>query len=460
MSLGSSLSIAVQAMLTDQGALAVTSNNIANVNTPGYTREVANLEEAPPVRFGNQSYGGGVELSGIQSIRDNILQLRLNQETQTQGKLNTFTNGMNQIQTVFNEDAGTGLQSLLSNFFNSFQTLASDPTNSGDRQAIIGAAQSLASGFNQTATTLVQQQQNADQGVVQTVQQINQITAQIANLNGEISTTAGAGLNTNSFEDQRDQLITQLSGLIDVQTIPANGNTVNLTTNNGAQLVVGNQSFNLQTGANSTTSFQDVYAEGTDITASIQSGTLAGDLQLRDQEIPQIQNNLDTLAYNLENSVNTQNAAGYDLNGSAGGSIFAAPASVTGAALNMSVSITDPNLIAASGDGTAGSNTNATALANLQSQNIVSGQNPIAYYSGIVSQIGNDTETASSQLTGGNLLVQQLNDQIGAASGVSLDEEGANLILYQNAYTAASRVASIVQSLYQTAIAMVGTTTG
>jgi len=455
MSLGSSLLISVQAMLTDQAALSVTSNNIANVNTPGYTREVANLEEVSPAQFGNLEFGGGVQLADIESVRDNILQMRLNQETQSQGKLSTFTNGMNQIQTVFNEASGAGLQSLLSNFFNSFQSVASDPTNTGDRQAVVGAAKSLAAGFQQTATTLAQQQQTADQGVVQTVQQINQLTARIANLNGEIATTAGAGLNTNSFEDQRAQLITQLSGLIDVQTIAANGNTVTLTAGNGTELVVGNQSFNLQAGVNPATSFQDVYARGTDITPSIQGGTLAGDIQLRDQEIPSLQNSLDTLAYNVENAVNSQNAAGFDLNGNAGGNIFQPPSSVASAALNMTAAITDPNLIAASGDGTAGDNTNATAVADLQNQSIVNGQSPISYYADLVSTIGNDAQTASSQLTGGALLIQQLNDQINSFSGVSLNEEGANLILYQNAYTAASRVANVVDTLYQTAIAMV-----
>ncbi len=457
MSLGSSLAIAVQAMLTDQGALAVTSNNIANVNTPGYTREVANLEEAPPAQYGNLNFSGGVDLASIQSIRNNILQLRLNQETQSQGKLNTLTDGMNQIQTVFNEASGTGLQSLLSNFFNSFQSLSTDPTNTGYRQGVISAAQSLAAGFRQSATTLVQQQQNSDLDVVQTVEQINQITSQIATLNGEIATTGGAGLNTNSLEDQRAQLITQLSGLIDVQTISANGNTVTLTTNNGAELVVGNQSFNLQTGVNPDTGFHDVYAQGSDVTLSIQGGTLAGDIELRDREIPALQNSLDTLAYNLEDAVNAQNAAGFDLNGAGGGNIFVPPSATSGAALNMTVSVADPNLIAASSDGTPGDNANATALADLQRQTIVSGQTPIAYYAGLVSQIGDDTATASSQLTGGTLLIQQLNDQINSVSGVSLNEEGANLIQYQNAYTAASRVASVIAGLYQTAINMVPT---
>jgi len=454
-SLGSSLFIAVQALLTEKGALAVTSNNISNVNTPGYTREVANLEETPPVRLGNLSYGTGVNLASITSVRDNILQLRLNQETQNQGRLDTFTNGLNQIQTVFNEPAGAGLQSLLSNFFNSFQTLASDPTNSGARQAVIGAAQSLAAGFKQTATTLIEQQQNADQGVVQTVQRINSLTAQIARLNGEIASAAGGGQNTNSFQDQRAQLITQLSGLIDVQTVTANGNALTLTTNGGTLLVVGNQNFDLQSAADPTTNFQHVFAQGKDITATIQGGALAGDIQLRDQEIPSIATSLDTLAFNVANSVNTQNASGFDLNGNPGGNIFTPPTAATGAALNMTVAITDPNLIAASADGTPGNNVNATALANLQSQNVVSGQSPISYYAGIVAQIGNSGATASSQLAGENLLIQQLGDQINAVSGVSLDEEGANLILYQNAYMAASKVATVINGLFQTTINMV-----
>jgi flagellar hook-associated protein 1 FlgK len=457
-SLTSSLSIAVQAMLTDQGAMAVVSNNIANVNTPGYTREVVNLEETPPVDYANQQYGTGVTIAKIQSVRDNVLQLRLNQETQNQGKLNTLSNGLNQIQTLFNEPAGSGLQSLLSQFFGSFQQLSADPTNLGLRQAVINSAQSLAAGFNQSASALVTQQQDADQGVVQTVQQINQLTAQIAQLNGQISTTSGAGQNTNSFQDQRAQLINQLSQLVDVQSITADGSSLTLTTGGGAELVVGNQSFNLTTQTNATTGLQDVYSQGADITSTIQSGNLAGDLQLRDQQIPSILSNLDTLANSIATSVNTQNAAGFDLNGNAGGNIFTPPAAVAGSALNLSVAITDPNKVAASGDGTPGNNANATALANLQNAPIVGGQNPIAAYSGLVFQIANSAATASSQLSGENSVVQQLQDQVGSVSGVSLDEEGANLILYQNAYNAAARVAGVVANLFQTAINMLPTT--
>jgi flagellar hook-associated protein 1 FlgK len=455
MSLSSSLLLSVQAMQTDQGALSVVSNNIANVNTPGYTREVADIVETTPVRFGNLEFGTGVALNDVRSVRDAILQLRLNQETQNQSKLSTLTNGLNQIQSLFNEPAGSGLQSLLSKFFGSFQQLSSDPTNLALRQSVISAAQNLSAGFNQTGAALAARQQDADQAVVHTVQQVNQLTQQIAQLNGQISTTAGGGQNANTFQDQRSQLINQLSELVDVQSVTADGNSLTLTTTGGAALVVGNQSFNLQTQTNPATGFQDIYSQGTNITASIQSGNLGADLQLRGQEIPSLLTKLDTLANGLATSVNATSALGFDLNGAAGGNIFVPPAGVAGSALKLAVAITDPATVAASADGTPGNNANATALANLQNQNIISSQSPISYYSGLVFQVGNDAASASSQLTGENLLVQQLRDQVGSVSGVSLNEEAANLVLYQSAYNASARVASVVASLFQTTINMV-----
>ena len=454
MSLSSSLFTAVSALDTDQAALAVTTDNIANANTPGYSREIANLEEAPVITYGNLQIGTGVSLANVQGVRDNVLQLRLNQEAQTEGQLNTFVNGMNQIQPVFNETAGSGLQSLISQFFNAWQTLSTDPENSGDRQAVIAAGQSLAAGFRQTASSLVTQQQSANEGVVATVGQINSLTTQIASLNQQISEESNGGQTPNALLDQRALLINQLSQSVDLQTIPADSNSLTLTTAGGTLLVAGAESFSLQTQANPATGFRDVYAQGSDITSTIQSGNLAGYLQLRDTEVPGIENSLDTLASNLATSVNTQNAAGFDLNGVAGGNFFTPPAGTAGAALNLTVALTNPVNLAASSDGTPGSNGNATVIANLQNQSIVAGETPIDYYGGIVSQVGSDTANASSSLTGQQLLVQQLQDQQNSESGVSLNEEGANLQLYQNAYDAAGRVATVIEGLFQTAINM------
>lgn len=454
MSLTSGLFTALTALQADQGALNVVTNNIANVNTPGYSREVANLEEAPPISYDNQQFGTGVKLADVQGIRDNVLQLRLNQETQTQGQLTTVVDGMNQVQPLFNDTSGSGLQNYLSNFFNSFLTLSSDPTNDGDRQAVIESGQNLATALRQTATGLITQQQSADLSVTQTVGQINALTSQISSLNGQIGSLQGGGQTPNTLIDQRTQLITQLSQLVDVRTISTNDSSLTLTTSGGTALVVGNQSFNLSTQTNASTGFQDVYAQGSDITSTIQSGNLAGDIQLRDQQLPAILTSVNTLAYDVANAVNTQSAAGFDLNGAEGGNFFTPPVSVSTAALNLSVAVTDPNKIAASADGTPGNNANATAMADLVSQPIVAGQNPTDYYSGIVSQVGNDASSATTALTSQNLLVQQLQDQVGAVSGVSLDEEASNLVLYQNAYGAAARVASVIASLMQVTINM------
>lgn len=454
MSLTSGLFTALTALQADQGALSVVTNNIANVNTPGYSREVANLEESPPISFENQQFGTGVTLANVQGIRDNVLQMRLNQETQTQGQLSTVVNGMNQLQPLFNDTSGAGLQNYLSNFFNSFLALSADPTNVGNRQAVIESGQNLAAALRQTATGLLTQQQSADLTVTQTVGQINALTAQIASLNGQIGSLAGGGQTPNTLIDQRTQLITQLSQLVDVRTITANGGTLTLTTNGGTALVVGNQSFDLATQTNPATGFQDVFAQGSDITSSIQSGSLGGDIQLRDQRLPAILTSVNTLAFDVANAVNTQSAAGFDLNGAAGGNFFTPPASLSTAALNLNVAITDPNKIAASADGTPGNNANATAIADLAGEPIVAGQTPTNYYSGIVSQVGNDASSATTALTSQNLLVQQLQDQVGAVSGVSLDEEASNLVLYQNAYGAAARVASVIASLMQVTINM------
>jgi flagellar hook-associated protein 1 FlgK len=276
---------------------------------------------------------------------------------------------------------------------------------------------------------------------------VNQLTQQIAALNVQISGLTGLGQNAGQFIDQRTQLVNQLSGLIDITQTTDNNGSVTIATGNGAPLVDQGQSFQLTTQINPNTTFHDVYSQGTDITTDITSGALGGLIQARDQSIPGVQNQLDTLTYNLETAVNTQSRAGFDANGTAGVNFFTQPTSVSGAASSAAVAITDPNLVAASSDGTIGSNGNAVALANLQNQNIVAGQTPVNYYSNLVFQIGNQVSQATSEQTAVGLVQQQLSDQQGAVSGVSLDEETVNLIRYQSAYQASANVINVVNTL-------------
>lgn len=460
MSLGAGLAIALSALQADQGAEAVTANNIANANTPGYSRQVAELEPMPPETVGNVQYGSGVELAGVQSITDQLVTNQIQQQQQSNGRAAAFQGAMQPVEQLFNATQGTGLGADLDKFFSSLQQLEAQPTDLPTRQAVLNAAQTLAAGFNQTAAELASQQSNADQQVLQTVAQVNQLSSQVAQLNVAIGGLPPNSSGAGQLNDQRTALVTQLSQLISVQTVTTNNGMINLTTAGGGALVVGAQSEALTTQMNPATGMHDVYAGGADLTAALgsaaQGGELGGYIQARDQTIPALQGQLDTLAAGLAAAVNTQNQAGYTLTGAAGGDFFTPPpAGTAGAAAVFAVAITAPSDIAASSDGTAGSNGNAVALANLQNQNIIAGQPPTTYYANAVSQLGTVIQGAINQQQAGGQLLTQLQNQLGAVSGVSLDQEAANLMNYQQAYAGAAKVVSTIETMMQAALQMV-----
>jgi flagellar hook-associated protein 1 FlgK len=451
-SLFGALSIAVRSLYAQEGAIDTTANNISNANTPGYSRELPVLSEAPPLDTGQISIGNGVDFEGVQSVRDNILELRIDQETQQQNQLQSYLSSMNQVQSLFNETEGAGLGTALNQFFNSFQQLADNPTDIPTRQAVISAGQDLASAFQQTGQQLNTIQQGVDQEVGQTVNEINADTTQLAALNQQIASLPSGNNQAGTLEDQQYSVLNSLSQLVDVAVTQTNQGGLTITTTNGVPLVAGSQSFSLSTATNSSTGFQDIYSQGGDVTSSFAGGQLAGLLEARDQAIPSVRSNLDNLAAGIINTVNAQSAKGYDLNGAKGGNFFqpvvqASPGSNAGAAENMAVAITDPSSIAASSDGTEGDNGNALALSNIQNNPVVDGETATDYYSDLVSTVGNDVSTATDEQESVGLVLTQLQNQRSDTSGVSLDEEAANLILYQRAYEAAAEVVSAINNL-------------
>jgi len=454
--LSSALDIAVGAMQAEEAALDTTSNNIANANTPGYSRQTVSLEAEPPIEYGGQLFGNGVEIGQITSQRNSALQSMLDQQTSQQGQNSAFLTTMQQVQTLFNETSGDGLQTSISAFFNSLQQLSTSPSDTNLRQAVLTAASNMAQNFNSASANLTSLQQNMNTTVTQSVSQVNSLTSQIAQLNQQIGGAVASGQNAGTLIDQRTQLVNQLAGIIDVSEIDAGNGSLTLTTGNGTALVVGNKSFQLSSQANPTTGFQDVYSPGGDITSAISGGSLGGAIQARDTAIPSTISTLDSIASNLENSFNSVNEAGFDLSGNPGGDFFVPPpANGQGAAATMAVALTDPSKIAASLDGTAGDNSNITAMLAIQNQNIVNGQTPLGAYSTLIFQVGNDVSTAQSQQNGVQATIQQLQNQIASVSGVSINEESTNLVQYEQAYQAAAQVASIIASLTATTISMV-----
>ena len=450
-SLYSALSISVGSLEAQQAGLETTTNNLANMNTPGYSRQRPILQESDPIVQGQLAFGNGVSLTGIESLRDSLLNVQINNETQEQSKSQAYVDTMNQVQPLFPMDT-SGIGAAISSFFQSLNGLAANPSDSSLRQSVLAAANDLASSFNQAAGQLNSTRSNLDLNVQQDVQQVNQITAQIAAIDRTLATTSSSGTDYGSFLDQRDALVQQLSGLIDVSVLQ-NGSSLTLTTRQGTALVVDGQSFGLRTSLDSSDGTQHIYAQAGDITAQISGGKLGGALEARDQTIPSMLGQLDALASALVTNLNAAHQLGYDLNGQQGGDLFN-PVTGSGAAASMTVAFTDPNLLAASSDGTSGSNGSIADLTAVATQQVPDGMTPIQAYGNLVFQVGSAISNASAELTASNNVLQQLQQQQQSVSGVSLDEEASNLLLYERAYQAAARAVSTVDQMLQTAINM------
>jgi flagellar hook-associated protein 1 FlgK len=446
--LTTSLLIGSQALEAAQGALNATSNNIANANTPGYTREVPSFTEGAENLVGGETIGGGVQLSSLQSIRDELLNNQIAQQTSAQSSVDAQSSSLQNIQTFFTT-SGDDIGSALSTFSSSLAQLSSSSSSGSSQQSVLSAGQGLAQAFNATSNGLTSAQTAADGQVTQTVAQINQLTQQIAQLNGQVGQLTAQGQDGGPIEDQRDQLVQQLSQLTGISVSQGSNGEDTITTGNGSPLVVGPQSFALQT-TTGTNGFQQVLdSSGTNITAQIQGGTLGGAIQTRDTTIPGFLSTLNSLATQLATAFNAAQTGGFDSTGAAGQAFFSVP-TTGGAAAGISVALTSPSQIAVSStaSGASGSNGNVANLsAALTTAPTAGGSSVENGYSSLVFQVGNAASNATAQSSAIGDTLQQLTNQQGSVSGVSIDEETTNMIKFQTAYEAAARIVSTIQQL-------------
>jgi flagellar hook-associated protein 1 FlgK len=443
--------MAVQSLDAATGALQVTNNNIANSNTPGYTREVVTFQQATPTEDGNLTMGNGV-VGGYQSVRDELLQGQIQQQTQAQSGANAELASLQQIEPTFTtntQDIGTEMSAL----FSSLSALSTNATSSSARQAVIAAGNNLATAFNKASSTLTSQQTGLNTQVTQDVSQINELTSQIAALNPQLAELKASGQDGGPVQDQQDELVLKLSALTNVSVTQTNdGETI--STGNGTPLVMGSQSYALQTSTGSDGMQHVLDANGTDITDSLTSGDLGGTIQTRDVTIPGLLNQLNSLASQFATAFNKVQAGGTDQNGNSGGNFFTIPTSLAGTAGSIKMAISDPTLIAASSDGSTGGSGNLATFNAVQTTALTSGLTPAETYSSLVYQVGSLTSNASAESTATTMSLAQLNDQLSSVSGVSIDEESANLVTYQQAYEAAARVVSTIQALFSVTMSM------
>jgi flagellar hook-associated protein 1 FlgK len=445
-----SLTMAARSLQGQQYAMDVTGHNIANVNTPGYSRRVVDFAEVPPPA------GGGVEVDGVRAVRDTLLERRLFQQVPLGSREAAIADALAVVEATLGRP-GESLDAQLDGFFDAFADLAENPASAVARRQVQVSGESLAAAFGQVAGHLEASRRDADGRLRGAVDELNALTARIAEINGALPSArmSGGGL---TLQDEQQQLVRRVSELAPVQVITRADGGVDLALENGRPLVVGASQYTIDVSASAPEGYASLSSEGFPLDGQITGGTIGGLLYVRDTAIPGYQASLDTLAFETAAQVNALHAAGFDLAGAAGGDFFsfsAPPAGVAGAARAIRVDpgiVADNGTIAAAAVAEAGDNGTARAIAALRHQRVLDGGTATLHegWADLVYRAGRDARAAGDARDTQQAIVREVDALRDQVSGVSLDEEALNLLKFQRAYEANARFFTAVDQMLET----------
>jgi len=453
------IEIGRRALLSHQLALQTIGHNIANVNTPGYTRQRVNLTATNPEDSYSGKIGTGVTVTDINHVRDLFLGEQLRQETKSYGQWSYKEKIMSQVETIFSEPNDNSLSDLLNRFWDSWGDLSTSPDSVSDRVAVVENTKLLTNSFHQLSNQLDALTDSVDTEIVNTTSQINKLTEEIARLNDQIKVQEAGSSKANDLRDARDKIIDDLSQIIDVNSIEqANGTATvyigAMTVVDGAEfLKIGTKELNKNGQVK-----HDLFWAGSNVQLKNLNGQLAGMIETRDKIIPKYIQQLDDLAKTLVEQVNQVHATGYGLNSTTGVNFF--DTQYTNAA-NISINnelVLDPAKVAASASGEPGDNRVALDLLNMRNAKIMLNNTSSINdtYGGLVGQLGIESNTASSFTKNYELLINQIENSKQSVEGVSLDEEMTNLIKFQHSYDAAARIITAMDEALDTVVVRMG----
>jgi flagellar hook-associated protein FlgK len=307
----SGLGLALTALQAQQRAVNVAAQNVANANTPGYTRQAVNLVNigAPgvPARYATfQGDGQGVKVDSVTRFRDQFMEIRAALEHGSMASLDQAASTMNKIQQLFNEPSDIGIQKQLSDFWAGFDEVANNPGDTAARTQLLQRAETLAASFNAISQSLTQQKRDTIIELGATVTSINSMAQSIAQLNQAIKTNTVARLTVNDLEDQRDLLANQLSEASGATLRAGDFNQVNVVLN-GTGLVQGESAASLTLDTSRTGAA--LRWSGDNSVASVTAGKAGGELNAINGTIPSYIAKLDTVATTLRDQVNQVHSA-------------------------------------------------------------------------------------------------------------------------------------------------------
>lgn len=455
------LYISASALDAQQAGMDVVAQNMANVNTQGYVQERVDLST---VGGGIAGIGGGVSASGVTQISSSLAQSASYAASALQSSFAAYSNILQSAQANFPEPNGGGIQSQLSTFWNAWDGVANDPTAPAPRQELVSTAQQLAASVNQAYNSLVQEQNQGVSEIQSAAGQVNKLLSQVAALNGQISDVKAAGGDVSSLIDQMNQLTSQLSNLVGAtsQTTPGASTIVRL---GGFTLVQGNQvvdTLKVATSGGGPTLSVSVDSSLTGLAFPVTAGTIAGQVK-GVATLGSYESQMNGVAADLATTVNNQLAAGGYWSGGAlvtpGPPMFVnsgtgTTAGITASDITVSPTIVaNPSQIAASSATATGPNdgSNAQILAN--DFNVVGG--PDQAYQAFIATLGSNVQSATNELQAQQAVAQTANANLQQISGVNPNEQGANMLLYQQAYQAATKMLTTIDVAMQSLLAAV-----
>ena len=446
-----------RALNANEFGIAVTGQNIANVNTPGYTRKTVHLAEAAPNDFSPFSVGAGVTIQSVQAYRDSFIESRIQTETGIAGNLTARRDSLFPVETALQGTETSGLQNALGNFFGAFRDLEANPNSVPLRTVVAQKGAHLANSFQSTRTRLTEIRQGIDEQLRTSVEQVNALSTNLADLNVRVRYTENVGGDASALRDQRSQVINQISELTGARSTENDDGTITLTIGEGHPLVAGETAYQLGAINTPPSGLAEITIDGQP--AIFHSGAITGFQEAITETTSQI-DSLDGLAAEVVDQVNTLHASGTDLDGNPGVSFFNASVAVT--ANNISINnalIGNPRLVVASPLPQPGqSGTIAGEIANLLTDQSTTVGTRTGSFSSIfgsmIADAGEQVHLADNGLQAQSAILAQAQAQRESISGVSLDEEAINLLQYQKAYEAAARFLRVADEMTDTLLSL------
>lgn len=461
-SLLNALNAGKTSLLTNQKSIEIVGNNIANVNTDGYSRQRAELMQIPAVNFSGFFIGQGVTVSDVSRDYSLFISRQLQDKSIEYGEETGKSNSLAELERIFNvgED---NLAGQINDFFDAWQELTANPSGQVERDVVMQRGRLLGEAFANITNELDTVTQNMNTEIVAEVETLNEKIAELARLNDRISLVEISGQTANSARDQRDLLIKDLSETLGVKTYTDNRGMLNVQLPGGMPLVQGNIASTITTVSNGTDINLQLQVAGSTLDIPLENlgGKMKGMFEIRDVFIGGLRNDLNTLARDLTDAVNTEHRAGYGSDGVRNRDFFIDMATLTippdVPSRNVKLWITDASQVAAAGNpplvpggpAAPGDNKNALRIAALEVTHNVGLTNDTFdnFFSKMVATVGIEAARNELALSGAKDATIQLQNLRDGYSGVSLEEEMIDLIQYQRGFESSAKFLATVDEM-------------